>query len=258
MLKEHYPELYARVVKAVRAGCFIAEGGMWVEADTNLSGGESLIRQFLHGTRFFREELGAENELLWLPDAFGYSGALPQIMRGCGIRYFSTAKIYWTYNGADPFPYTTFHWEGIDGTSVLASFCTDYNSLTDPASVARRWGERRQKDGIASRLMPFGHGDGGGGQTRDHLEAARRLAPGGSPRAAREPGRLLTSRSGRPIIALRGRAVLQGHRGTYTSQARTKRANRETGSRAQRARPVALQAGPPLPGSLRPRGAWCC
>ena len=205
---------------------------MWVEADTNLSGGESLIRQFLHGTRFFREELGVENELLWLPDVFGYSGALPQIMRGCGIRYFSTAKIYWTYNGGDPFPYTTFHWEGIDGTSVLASFCTDYNSLTDPASVARRWNERRQKDGIASRLMPFGHGDGGGGPTRDHLEFVRRLGNlEGSPRVRHASPIDFFHQQERQAAELpryTGELYFQAHRGTYTSQARTKRANRKS------------------------------
>ena len=232
MLKEKYPELYARVAKAAREGRVVAEGGMWVEADTNLSGGESLIRQFLHGTGFFREELGVDNELLWLPDAFGYSGALPQIMRGCGIRWFSTAKIYWIYNGADPFPYTTFHWEGIDGSTVLAGFCTDYNSQTDPAAVAQRWSDRPQKDGITSRLMPFGHGDGGGGPTRDHLEFARRLGNlEGSPRV----------RLASPVDYFReqekhaadlpryvGELYYQSHRGTYTSQARTKRANRKS------------------------------
>ena len=104
-----------------------------------------LIRQFLHGKRFFRDEFGVESELLWLPDVFGYSGSLPQIMRGCGIKYFSTAKIFWTYNGGEPFPYNTFNWEGIDGTAVLAHFCTDYNSLPTPprSSSAGTSGSRR-------------------------------------------------------------------------------------------------------------------
>ena len=105
---------------------------MWVEADTNISGGESLIRQFVHGKRFFRDEFGVESELLWLPDVFGYSGAMPQIMQGCGIKYFSTQKIFWAYNGGDPFPYNTFTWEGIDGSDVLAHICNDYNCETDP------------------------------------------------------------------------------------------------------------------------------
>jgi alpha-mannosidase len=176
MAKTLYPELYQRVRKAVKQGRIVPEGGMWVEADTNITSGESLIRQFLHGMRFFRAEFGVENELLWLPDVFGYSGALPQIMRGCGIKYFSTAKIFWAYNGGDPFPYNTFFWEGIDDSTVLAHFTGDYNSLMDPVSVAKRWSERVQKDGISARLVPFGFGDGGGGPTRDHLEYARRLA----------------------------------------------------------------------------------
>jgi alpha-mannosidase len=230
MLKEKYPELYRRVLKAVRGGRVVAEGGMWVEADTNLSGGESLIRQFLHGTRFFREEFGVDSELLWLPDAFGYSGALPQIMRGCGIRWFSTAKIYWIYNGGDPFPYTTFHWEGIDGTRVLASFSTDYNSHTDPASVAQRWKERPQKDGFSTRLLPFGHGDGGGGPTRDHLEYLRRLGNlEGSPRLrSASPVEYFRQQENQAsdLPCWKGELYFQAHRGTYTSQARTKRANR--------------------------------
>ncbi|MDI7278285.1 MAG: alpha-mannosidase, partial [Anaerolineae bacterium] len=116
MLSARYPELYERFVAAARRGQVIPEGGMWVEADTNITGGESLIRQFIHGKRFFRDEFGVESQMLWLPDVFGYSGALPQILRGCGIRYFATAKIYWAYNGGDPFPYSTFTWEGIDGS----------------------------------------------------------------------------------------------------------------------------------------------
>src|SRR4030042_4315044 len=120
MCKHLYPDVYRRVKEAVRGGRFVAEGGMWVEPDTNLSGGEALIRQFVHGMRFFQQELGVRCRMLWLPDVFGYSGALPQILRGCGIPYFSTAKIFWNYQGGDPFPYNTFVWEGIDGSEVLA------------------------------------------------------------------------------------------------------------------------------------------
>ncbi len=105
---------------------------MWVEADTNLTGGEALIRQFLLGKKFFRDEFGVECELLWLPDVFGYSGQLPQIMRGCGVQYFATHKIFWTYNGGDKFPHNLFTWQGIDGSEVLAHFFNNYNSETDP------------------------------------------------------------------------------------------------------------------------------
>ncbi len=232
MLKTLYPELYQRVQRAVKKGRVIAEGGMWVEADTNISGGEALIRQFLHGERFFRAELGVENELLWLPDVFGYSGALPQIMRGCGISFFSTAKIFWAYNGGETFPYVTFHWEGIDGSTVLAHFTGDYNSTLDPAAAARRWNERPQKDGISGRMVPFGYGDGGGGPTRDHLEFARRLRDlEGAPRVRMTSPVWFFQAQARTSAGLpryTGELYFQAHRGTYTSQARTKRANRKS------------------------------
>jgi alpha-mannosidase len=231
MVKQRYPALYARIKQAARRGRFIPEGGMWVEADTNLTGGESLIRQFLHGKRFFREEFGVDNKLLWLPDVFGYSGALPQIMRGCGIRWFSTAKIFWTYNGSDPFPYNTFVWEGIDGSEVLAHFCNDYNSGASPRDLIQRWNQRVQQDGVASRLFPFGHGDGGGGPTRVHLEFLRRQRDlEGAPRARlASPREFFRQLESGPPPAARyvGELYFQAHRGTYTSQARTKRGNRK-------------------------------
>ena len=232
MVKTRYPELYGRIKEAIRNGQFMAEGGMWVEADTNISGGEALIRQFLHGKRFFREEFGLDNEILWLPDVFGYSGALPQIMRGCGIKYFSTAKIFWNYNGGDPFPYNTFTWEGIDGSTVLVHLCNDYNSRTDPASVIQRWTQRVQKDGISTRLLPFGFGDGGGGPTRDHLEYIRRLQDlEGAPRVRiTSPNDYFKDLQVRGVPPARyvGELYFQAHRGTYTSQARTKRGNRKS------------------------------
>ncbi|MCL6614637.1 MAG: alpha-mannosidase, partial [Firmicutes bacterium] len=229
-VKEVYPELYARIKRAVAAGAFVPEGGMWVEADTNIPSGESLIRQFIHGKRFFRDEFGVECELLWLPDVFGYSGALPQIMKGCGIKYFSTQKIFWAYHGGDPFPYNTFLWEGIDGTGILTHLHNDYNSHMDPATVIKRWRERVQKDDLATRLMPFGHGDGGGGPTRDHLEYMRRLRDlEGVPRVRpAAPAAFFADLESREPPAARyvGELYFQAHRGTYTSQARTKRGNR--------------------------------
>lgn len=232
MTQRLYPELYARIKAAVRKGQWIPEGGMWVEADTNITGGESLIRQFIHGKRFFRQEFGIESELMWLPDVFGYSGAMPQIMAGCGIRFFSTQKIFWTYNGGDRFPFNTFWWEGIDGTRVLSHLHNDYNSRTNPASLLLRWNERVQKDGLYGRMVPFGHGDGGGGPTREHLEYLRRQQDlEGVPKV----------RMAGPVDYLRaelkrttdwptyvGELYFQAHRGTYTTQARTKRGNRKS------------------------------
>jgi alpha-mannosidase len=228
--KDLYPEFYEKVREAARAGRVAPDGAMWVEADTNLTGGESLIRQILHGKRFFREEFGIESEFLWLPDVFGYSGALPQILRGCGVRWFATSKLFWIYNGGDPFPHNTFTWEGIDGSEVLVHLCNDYTSALDPATVFTRWKERVQKDGISTRLLPFGWGDGGGGPTRDHLEFARRLEDlEGAPRVRlAHPVEYFKDQEARGVPDARyvGELYLQVHRGTYTSQARIKRGNR--------------------------------
>jgi alpha-mannosidase len=230
MLQQRYPELYERVKAAAKAGQIVPEGGMWVEADTNLTSGESLIRQFLYGRKWFHDEFGVDCELLWLPDVFGYSGALPQIMRGCGIKYFATQKIFWTYNGGDPFPYNLFAWEGIDGTQVLAHIHYDYNSLTDPNTLMRIWNKRVQKDGLSGMIIPFGHGDGGGGPTREHLEFLRREADlEGMPRTRiTSPVEFFKATERKGPVANRyvGELYFQCHRGTYTSQAHTKANNR--------------------------------
>jgi alpha-mannosidase len=232
MVKTHYPRLYERVKAAVDSGQWIADGGTWVEPDTNISGGEGLIRQFLHGKRFYREEFGVECEMLWLPDVFGYSGALPQIMRGCGIKYFSTHKLFWTYNGADPFPYNTFTWEGIDGSEVLVHLHYDYNARTNPATLIERWRERVQKDGLSTRMLPFGWGDGGGGPTRNHLEFLRRERDlEGVPKARiGSPMDYFKDQEARgwPEARYVGELYFQAHRGTYTSQAKTKLGNRRS------------------------------
>jgi alpha-mannosidase len=231
MTQRLYPDLYARIKQAVRKGQWLVEGGMWVEPDTNITGGESLIRQILHGKRFFKEEFGVTCELLWLPDVFGYSGALPQILVGCGMRYFSTQKIFWNYNGGDPFPYNTFWWEGIDGSRILSHFHNDYNSPTNPASLIKRWNDRVQKDGLDARLFPFGWGDGGGGPTRNHLEFLRRQKDlEGVPRAKIGSPNEFFKREERRKVSLPtylGELYFQAHRGTYTTQSRTKRSNRK-------------------------------
>jgi alpha-mannosidase len=229
MVKTHYPKLYERILKAVEKGQFIPEGGMWVEADTNISGGESLIRQFVHGKRFYMDELGVDCELMWLPDVFGYSGTMPQIMVGCGIKYFSTQKIFWAYNSDVKFPLNTFWWEGIDGSEILVHLHNNYNSRMNPASVIERWKERVQKDGFSMRLMPFGWGDGGGGPTRNHLEFARRQENlEGVPKVViASPIDYFKEQENKPVTARYvGELYFQAHRGTYTSQAKTKLGNR--------------------------------
>lgn len=232
MLAARYPELYERLRAAVERGQVIPEGGMWVEADTNLSGGESLIRQFIHGKRFFGDEFGVRSRLLWLPDVFGYSGAMPQIMRGCGIDFFATAKIYWAYGGGEPFPYSTFTWEGIDGSEVRVHLLQGYGNLTHPGLLNLMWRQRRQQEGIATEMLVFGHGDGGGGPTRDHLEyLARQKDLEGSPRVRlASPIEYFEDLEARGFPEARyvGELYFQAHRGTYTSQARTKRGNRRS------------------------------
>ena len=229
MMKKRYPKLYARIKKAVAKGQWIADGGMWVEADTNVTGGESLIRQFIHGKRFYKQEFGVDSELMWLPDVFGYSAALPQIMAGCGIKHFSTQKIFWTYNGGDPFPYNTFWWQGIDGTNVLSYIHNDYNSTTNPAAILARWNERVQKDTThPGRLLPFGWGDGGGGPMRDHLEFLRRQKDlEGCPKChIAAPSSFFANLMTDNLPQWVGELYFQAHRGTYTSQAKTKKGNR--------------------------------
>jgi len=232
MVKEKYPELYKKILAAVERGQWIPDGAAWVEPDTNITGGESLIRQLIHGKRFYQDEFGVDCQLLWLPDVFGYSGALPQIMRGCGIRFFSTQKIFWAYHGGEPFPYNTFIWEGIDGSRVKAHFHYEYSSETNPAEVINRWKERVQKDGFSSRLFPFGWGDGGGGPTREHLEYAHRLSNlEGVPKFRIEDPMVFfreQEKAGWTDDRYMGELYFQAHRGTYTSQARTKLLNRRS------------------------------
>lgn len=231
VIKGKYPALYEKIKTHVKKGQFIPDGAMWVEPDTIISGGESLIRQFIHGKRFFYEEFGVDSRLCWLPDVFGYSGALPQIMKGCEVDYFSTQKIFWTYNSEATFPYHTFWWEGIDGTRILAHIHNDYNSRTNPGEIIRRWNDRVQKDGISTRLFPFGYGDGGGGPTRDHLEYIRRCKNlEGVPKCRIcAPVDFFTDleKRGIPDVHYVGELYFQAHRGTYTSQARTKKGNRK-------------------------------
>ena len=232
MLKNHYPELYDRLKQAVLAGKVIADGAMWVEADTNITGGESLIRQIIYAKEYFKQEFSLDTEVLWLPDVFGYSGSLPQILVGCGCTSFATQKIAWTYHGGDPFPYNTFLWEGIDGTTIPTHIYTDYNSQTRPGIILDRWETRLQKDGINTMLLPFGWGDGGGGPTRDHLEFLSRANDlEGLPRVKLSSPREFFAdlkRQGLPKERYAGELYFQAHRGTYTSQAKTKLGNRRS------------------------------
>ena len=229
-MKASYPELYARVKQAVADGRWELQGGMWVEADCNLTSGESLVRQFLHGKNFFRDEFGQDVDNLWLPDVFGYAAALPQIMAKSGVTTFLTQKISW--NQFNEFPFNTFWWQGLDGTRVLTHFPPEntYNSDLKPGSLMQAQERFKEKAVVDETMSLFGIGDGGGGPRADHLERAQRLADlEGCPPvrlgSAREFfANLRTSQD--QLKTWVGELYLELHRGTLTTQAAVKRANR--------------------------------
>lgn len=230
-MKKRYPKLYGRVKERIREGRWEPQGAMWVESDTNVPGGESLVRQILYGKRFFREEFGEEMKSLWMPDVFGYTASLPQLLRKAGVEYMMTQKLSWSaYNR---FPHHTFLWEGIDGSQVLTHMPPEdtYNSPAAPRSIMKA--ERAYLDkGVSDRcLMLFGIGDGGGGPGEEHLERLARernllgLAPVEQEPSARFFERLAEGKD--RYQTWRGELYLEKHQGTLTSQARNKRYNRK-------------------------------
>jgi alpha-mannosidase len=232
IIKNEYPDIFAAVKEAYQRGNWEPNGGMWIEADCNISGGESLIRQFLVGKGAVREMLGYEGDTLWLPDVFGYAAALPQILSGCGIKYFVTSKINW--NDTTRFPYDTFIWRGIDGSAVkthyIASKTQGYNGRVSPESLRETWGEIQHKELQSGAVKSIGEGDGGGGTSRGDLEMARRLQDlEGAPRASwKKVSGALDQIFGENTQwpEWRGELYLELHRGTYTTQARIKQYNR--------------------------------
>ncbi|MDX1993266.1 MAG: alpha-mannosidase [bacterium] len=239
-LAEDYPDIFERVKAKIDSGEWEITGAMWVEADTNVPSGESLIRQILYGKRYVREVFGKEMRVLWLPDVFGYSAALPQILVKSGIDTFLTTKISWSQ--INRFPYDTFLWRGIDGTEILTHFITapeegslhyTYNGTFEPAELKGMWDAYRGKQINDELLLAFGWGDGGGGPTREMLESARVLKnlPGfpSVEMGTVEPyfDRLRQRMAERDLPVWDGELYLEFHRGTYTSQAANKRANRQ-------------------------------
>jgi alpha-mannosidase len=231
-IKEHHPEVYARVKKKIADGQFVPVGGMWVEPDTNMPGSEAMARQFVHGKRFFLEEFGIETREVWLPDSFGYSAGLPQLIALSGSQWFLTQKISWSQTNR--FPHHTFWWEGLDGTRVFTHFppADTYNSQLSGRELAHASRNFAEKGRATRSLVPFGHGDGGGGPTREMLARAKRLADlDGSPRVAMErPADFFAAAEAEypdaPVWV--GELYLELHRGTYTSHAPTKQGNRRS------------------------------
>ena len=245
-IKEDYPEIYATIKEKVKSGQWEVDGGMWVEADCNLTSGESLTRQILIGSKFIKEEFDKEVEYLWLPDVFGYSWALPQILKKSGINMFMTTKISW--NQYNRMPHDTFKWKGIDGSEIITHFITTpepwsepgswfytYNGRLAPQMAKGVWDAYSEKDLTDELLISYGYGDGGGGVNRDMLESRRRMD--------KVPGlpSVKTSTAGEYFADLKekvettdqyvhtwdGELYLEYHRGTYTSQAYNKKMNRK-------------------------------
>ncbi len=231
-LKESQPELFERVRAAVAAGVVRPVGGMWVESDTNMPGGEALARQFVLGKRFFLEEFGVESDVVWLPDSFGYTAALPQIVRASGANYFLTQKPSW--NEVNRMPHSSFLWEGIDGSRVFTHFppAETYNSDLGATDLARTERVFRQKGAARHVLGLYGWGDGGGGPTREMLAAAERKQNlDGSPRVRLSDPEsyfhtAVTELATPPVWS--GEMYLELHRGTLTSQHQGKRGNRHS------------------------------
>lgn len=229
-IKEGYPDLFARLQRLAERGQFVPVGGMWVEADTNMTGGEAMARQFVQGKQFFRDEFGVECEEVWLPDTFGYSAGLPQIAVAAGMKWFLTQKISW--NQTNRMPHHTFWWEGIDGSRIFTHFppVDSYNADVSPAELAHAVRNFADHDRASVSLLPYGFGDGGGGPTREMVASAVRAGDlEGSPKVVLGSPRDFFTRAQAenpdPPVWL-GEMYLELHRGTLTTQANTKRGNR--------------------------------
>lgn len=259
-MEETQPEQFKKIQKYVQESRWEPEGGMWIEADCNLTSGESLIRQFLIGKKYFLEKFGKDSKVLWLPDVFGYSASLPQICKKCGIDYFMTTKISW--NEKDKIPFDTFMWKGVDGTGLLTHFApakqydktdynpfgfarspyiTTYNGILEPDYVMGGWKRYSQKALEPSFLIPYGYGDGGGGTTRDMVEKGKRMEKGipGCPQVKFSDSLSFFQyldqkvKGKKELPEWNGELYLEFHRGTYTSVGEIKRLNRKAESKLQ-------------------------
>jgi alpha-mannosidase len=234
MIRRNYPALFDKITEKVAEGRYEPNGAVWVECDCNITSGESLVRQFVWGQKYTQKYFGYTSNCFWLPDTFGYSGAIPQIMKGCRVDYFLTTKLSW--NDTNEFPYETFYWKGIDGTAVFSHF-NIIHCWPDPKTLLERIEGRgssnclKDKSVAKGRFVSYGYGDGGGGPQFEMIEMARRLKDlEGCPKAEHVSvgefmSRLETEAVNPP--AYKGELYLEMHRGTLTNQHRIKRNNRE-------------------------------
>ncbi|MFI1393664.1 alpha-mannosidase [Streptomyces sp. NPDC020681] len=255
-VRDNYPQVWDRIKKAVADGQWAPVGGMWVESDGNLPGGEAIARQLIHGKRFFMEHFGVETKGVWLPDSFGYNAAYPQLAKLAGNEWFLTQKLSW--NQTNKLPHHSFWWEGIDGSRIFTHFppVDTYNVEFSGKEMAHAVRNYQDKGRGTTSLAPFGHGDGGGGPTREMLERARRLANlEGSAKVRVEHPDAFFAAAREEIPADQvwsGELYLELHRATYTSQARTKQGNRRSEHRLREAELWAATAALHVPGYAYP------
>ncbi len=258
-VRDNYPKVWERIKKAVADGQWAPVGGMWVESDGNLPGGEAIARQLVHGKRFFMEHFGIETKGVWLPDSFGYNAAYPQLAKLAGNEWFLTQKLSW--NQTNKLPHHTFWWEGIDGTRIFTHFppVDTYNAEFSGREMAHAVRNYQDKGRGTRSLAPFGHGDGGGGPTREMMERARRLADleGSAKVRVEHPDAFFAAARAEyedqpdaPVWS--GELYLELHRATYTSQARTKQGNRRSEHRLREAELWATAAALQAPGHAYP------
>jgi alpha-mannosidase len=229
-MKQDQPKLYAKIKQRVKEGRFVPVGGMWIEPDCNIPSGESLVRQLLVGQRFFEKEFGLRCDEAWMPDIFGYNGQLPQIMRGGGLRRFVTQKLSWNQTNK---PHShTFWWEGIDGSRVLTHFTPgdNYSSYVDAREMVYVVSTYKDLERSNESLFIYGYGDGGGGPVWESIERLRRMRDtDGLPRVEHRSPRKFFDRleaGMKPLTKQVGELYLETHRGTLTTQGKTKRLNR--------------------------------
>ncbi len=249
-VRESDPALYEKIKARVAEGRWETEGAMWLESDTNLVSGESLIRQILYGKKFMKDEFGSDNRILWLPDVFGYSAALPQILKRSGVPQFFTTKISWCET--DTFPHDNFVWQGVDGSEIFAVLSDSYVKNLKPDMVKSSWNRHVDKKYSDVHVCTFGFGDGGGGPTPEMLENYARLRnglPGFPALSMRKAGETINeierqfnenAKKLRFLPKWSGELYLEMHRGTYTSMARNKKYNRQSEFLYQNAETVSV------------------
>lgn len=230
LVQEHYPDLYKQIKQRVAEGRWEPVGSMWVEPDCNIPNGESLVRQILHGKRFFKQEFGIDSTVAWLPDTFGYSWALPQILKKFGINAFYTSKLTW--NDTNKFPYTTFWWEGIDGTRILSHMSpVGLEGLVTPKDIRKSGAVLEPGGPVSAVLQTYGYGDGGGGVSQEHLDCASvlRSATGLTPSKFSTASEFFKEieQANAELPVWSNELYLEKHRGTLTTQAWVKKANRQ-------------------------------